>query len=860
MKKKFRSPISPKKWAILLSSVALAFPLAACTDKNPENLKIEDSNSIVETTQDVDYELEVRKQLYNASSITLENYIEEYVSDYSSKDGFDGTKVYDFFDTTYNTLVKDSDVDGITYNFDGTPMTYTDYKKTKEYMLEYSSDFYSSERVKTEAYEYSYEDICIKKIMDSAVWLKTLNGSITIEKKGNSYIIINSDEVSSHDNFIECNSNGSLKLGSNNPELYVFGEDGKLKWSELDFKYRTEYEDGKITCYTKYNEKSQPIEKRHKDGSYELISYDYPDNEQFKLPDGLGFPDAVYTYKYGKDDKLKSVNISGKYSKDYPDLADGSHYEYVSIIRIPNEVRSSLPEIYERCGLIRVHTKKVTESFEAVVYPDKSYYKYYKRTNEDGSIAEQSKELCKNDDYKIIEQKFHDENGNEHVCYIKWNYNLLTPNKDSEKEVKGDIEYASIDNVTITKMIDGKIFKYYGKDEFFPENGEDKKIHSRGDFKQAYSVQKDGIIYYREDGSKQSFFAQNGNKTYYDENESITKTIIKGTETEYYDYDSKFTKSVYNKSDKDIVVSVNGEDVALSKNGKISYTEEGNRESYYNKGTNIDYFKNGGYCVTEGGVSTSYDEYNCITNVKKDGISISYYDYDTNSIKSVRIMSNEDMEIEWDGFQLKNHSSIEYNEDGSYRAYQYDDNYSVGYGDNNKERYVCQGDVKYVYTNDDEHKIYAVYEGKQKNSTAYDRYTTYYDYDNQIIESIKNNSADDTCFTISDVYGNEYNLYKGDEIWYFEDQNVKSVKQGNTCEHHSESNPNDYYITDNDNGIIRIYHNNEFFCEYSKDDIWVVYDTNKGKYYIERKDDRNKIYVEDEEESHNIEDTNLEDR
>lgn len=860
MKRRYRNPISPKKWAIMLSSVALAFPLAACTNKNPENSKIEDSSSMVGPTQEVDYKLEVRKQLYDASSITLENYIEEYVSNYSSKDGFDGIKVYDFFDTTYNTLVKDSNLDGITYNFDGTPMTYTDYKETQEDMLEYSSDFYSSESVRTDAYEYSYEDISIKKIMDSAVWLKTLNGSITIEKKGNSYIVINSDEVSSHDNFIECNSNGSLKLGSSNPELYVFGEDGKLKWSEQDYKHRTEYENGQINCYIKYNENSQPIEKRHNDGSYEVISYNYPCNEGFKLPEDMGFPNAVYTYKYDKDDKLKSVNISGSYSNDYTDLTDGSHYEYESKIRIPYEVKSSFSEVYEKCGLIPVYTHKATESYEAVVYPDKSYYKYYERKNEDGSIAEQSKEHCKNDDYKIIEQKFYDENGNEHVCYVKWNYKLPSPSKDSEKEAKGDLEFASIDNVTITKTVDGKIFKYYGKDEFFPENGENKKVHSRGDFKEAYSVQKDGIIYYRENGSKQSFNAQNGNKTYYDENEGIIKTIIKGTETEYYDYDSKFIKSMYNKSDKDIVVSVNGEKVELSKNGKINYTNEGNRESYYNKGTNIDYFKNGGYCIKEGSVSTSYDKYNCITNVTKDGISISYYDYDTNSIKSVRIVSNKDMEIEWEGFQLKNKSSIEYNEDGSYKEYKYDDNYSVTYGENNKEKYVCQGDVQYVYTDNDEHKIRAVYEGKQENSTAYDRYTIYYDYDNQIVESIKNNSADNTCFNISDVYGNEYNLYKGDEISYYENQNVKSLKQGNTWENHSESNPNDYYIRDNDNGIIKVYHNNELFGEYSTDDIWLVYDENKGKYFIERKDNRSRIYVEDKEESQEIEETDFEER
>ncbi|MBP3708372.1 MAG: hypothetical protein J6J36_07250 [Clostridia bacterium] len=833
MKKKIKLAVTSKKIAALISSVALALPITACTNKNVNESEVESSTPVIETTVERDYEQEVRKQLCDTSYISLEKYLQEYLSNYEKGYFSLGTDMYKFFESKYNLLTADSNVDGVTCNFDESHIT-----------------------AELHFGEYRHGDITIKRVRDSSVWLKTLNGSISIEKDGKSYIIVNEDTENETESTIKCRYDGSFELSNSNGDHYVFGEDGKLKWSEqLDYRYRTEYEDGKITYYTKYDEESQPIEKRHKDGSYEVISYDYPNNKEFELPEGLGFPDAVYTYKYGKDDKLKSVNISGRYSKDYSDLEDGSYYLYGSRIRIPYEVESSFPEIYESSGLIRVYTKKVTESFEAVVYPDKSYYKYYERINEDGSIAEQSKEYCKNDDYKIIEQKFHDENGNEHVCYVKWNYKLLSPSKDSEKEAKGDLEYASIDNVIITKMIDEKIYKYYGKDESILVDG-----YGRGDFKEAYSVQKDGIIYYREDGSKQSFFAQNGDKTYYDENESITKTIINGTETEYYDYDSEFIKSVYNKSDKDIVVSVNGEDVTLSKNGKINYTEEGNRASYYNNGTNIDYFKNGGYCVTEGGVSTSYDEYNCITNVKKDGISISYYDYDTNSIKAVRIVSNEDMEIEWDGFQLKNHSSIEYNEDGSYKEYKYDDNYSVVYGDNNKEKYVCQGDVEYVYTDGDEHKIRAVHEGKQENSTAYDKYTTYYDYDNQIVKSIKNNSDDGACFTVSDVYGNEYNLYKGDEICYYENQNVKSVKQGNTWEHHSESDSNDYYIIDNDNGIIRIYSNNEFFGEYSKDDIWIVYDTNKGKYYIERMDDRNKIYIWDEEESNNIEDTNLEDR
>lgn len=852
MKKRFRGPISSKKLAALLSSVVLVFPLASCTDKDSGNLKNENLDSVIGPTQYVDYELEARKQLCDTSSITLESYIEQYVSDYSSKDGFDGTEVYYFFDETYSTLIKDSQMDGVTYNFDGTPMKYTKQTEVLERMFEYSPDFYSYDSMEIEAVEYSYGDVAIKRIMESAVWLKTLDGSITIEKKGDSYIVVNSDDGACHKNFIECNSDGSLKLGNDDPELYVFGEDGKLKWSEHDYEYRSEYENGEISCYTKYNDDSQPIEKHHRDGSYEIISYGYTYNEGFKLPEGFGFPNAVYTYKYDKNNKIKSVNISGRNSTEYTDLADGSHYEYESMIEIPFEVKSSFPEIYERCGMIPIHTKKSTESFEAVVYPDMSYYKYYERKNEDGSIAEQSKEHCKNNDYKIIEQKFYDENGNEHSCYVKWNYKLLPLSKNSENNAKGDLEYASIDNVTITKMIDGKIYKYYGKDEFFPRNGEDEKIHSRGEFKEAYSVQKDGITYYREDGSKQSFFAKNGDETYYGENGDITKTIVKGMETEYYNHDSGFVKSVYNKSDEDIVVSVNGENITLSKNGKISYTEEGNRESYYNNGTNIDYFKDGGYRVTEDGVSTSYDEYNCITNVKEDGISISYYDYETNSIKAVSISSVEDMEIEWDGLQLKNNSRLEYNEDGSYKTYKYDDNYSVVYGDNNREKYVCQGNVKYVYTDGDEHKICAVYEGKQENSTAYDKYTTYYDYDNQIVESIKNNSDENTCYTVTDVYGNEYNLYKGDEINYYENQSVSSVKQGNAWEHHSESNNNDYYIIDNDSGIIKIYHDNELFGEYNKDDIWLIYDTNKGKYYIEQKDNRNRIYVEDAEENREI--------
>lgn len=166
----------------------------------------------------------------------------------------------------------------------------------------------------------------------------------------------------------------------------------------------------------------------------------------------------------------------------------------------------------------------------------------------------------------------------------------------------------------------------------------------------------------------------------------------------------------------------------------------------------------------------SYNEDSSIYSTKLNGITISYYDYKNNKVKSIK--NDNDKEYQFKQFILKKQESVSFNEDQSVYSINKDDKY-ISYYDylNNKIRSInYHGDSEYqidgfiLHSGDD----IEYNEDGSLDSIEINHIWIHY-YPNRKIMSIYNCSQEP-------YYVSNITLNYGDSVYYNENGSIQSIE------------------------------------------------------------------------------------
>ena len=354
------------------------------------------------------------------------------------------------------------------------------------------------------------------------------------------------------------------------------------------------------------------------------------------------------------------------------------------------------------------------------------------------------------------------------VCYYNYDENKISSiknlfNEDGYKV--GDIILYKGDEIRFN--IDGKISMLdLNNIRIYYYDYESNKISG---------IYNDGYEVFKHD----NFDLNNGDYISYNEDSSIKETKLNGVTREYYNYQNNQIRSVKNDSNEMIVY----DNFNLNKEDYVSYNEDSSIYSTKLNGITISYYdyknnkvksiKNDNdkeyqfkQFILNNGESVSFNEDQSVYSVNKDDKYISYYDYLNNQIRSINYHGDSEYQI--DGFILHSGDDIEYNEDGSldstrinYIWIHYYPNREIRsiYNCNQEPYYVSNITLNYgdsVYYN----------ENGSIQSIEINEIKRYYD-NNQVIV-IRNNG--DSEYTIDG-----YTLHKYDEIRYNVDGSIESI-------------------------------------------------------------------------------------
>lgn len=764
-------PISSKKVATLLSASLLMLPLTACREQNVEKPHIE-------------------IEFCDTSDIRLDTYLNNYLVNYEKGYVNNGIEMYNHYEELYEILSQKEIVlpeesqycelknKNVTYNFNKELMNY-DKKDTCYY---YAND----EKIKT--------------IFSDTVELKTIDGTIKIDKDESSYIITNKDEPDSIKTVVQYNQDGSYKVieeTNSKSETLEFNKDGFLELSLShefrDPKIKKVYKKGDINIYDEYRGEDL-IKKVNLDGTYFISEYNNGiDKSRYDFyPDSRVSYDKI-TYFYDQNNYLQKIEA---YEES---LYNTNHYSEDKIIFLPNG----------------------------------DYYEYIKTYDENNKLYKDEKIENKYNKHRtnVISKK--NEDGNFDQIITRYDYNAISP--DKMLGIKGDWIFKSVNGKVVITQKDGIIYNYNEKNE---------------EFVKAYNVEKDGVTYYNEDAKKIEFKSFDGIIMKFDENEKIDYIDNGIKRISYYDYDKNLISSISNCSENEITVEGNDKNFKLSSTGNVSFYENGNPKHYcYDEKTMHFYYENGvEWQFIENGTTTYYDENHNINVIIKDGVRTEYYDYDNNIIESfeengirytyyeytniderkIRKIENFGKEevYTYDGYDLKKGSSISYYENGQVDYYNYDENNSVKFQENGKHNYEIKDGKKYCYDSND--KIIGVWDDSV--------FTGFHDFEKQQISEIRNAKKDGTIISINDVYGNVYDLKEDESINFYENGNLHYVKYNDGCKKcYRKENQNYYYIKNEKNNTCTFYY---------KDQVLHVMELSE-KFITTDKDGTNRIELAD---------------
>lgn len=298
---------------------------------------------------------------------------------------------------------------------------------------------------------------------------------------------------------------------------------------------------------------------------------------------------------------------------------------------------------------------------QIIVFPNGDYYEYNKYFDENDNLYNYEKIERKYNKSKTEISESVDENGEKVVTIRRW--------EDDVRTINGaiDMTYYSVNNKVIVERKNGIIYEYSRED---------------GAFLSASQVQDDGVMYYREDGTKLSFEGKDGTRIGYYENENIEYIENDTTFTRYYKDYPNVVSYISNQSEEEITVEVNGKEFILSESGHVQCFENGDtQEYYYDENTGYRYFEFGNWTYEENGTITTKDSYGNILDISNDVTRTEYYNYEQNIISRIVNRSEEEITVEANGkeFTLAPNGSVSFYKDGSTQRYKYDDNTIIEY-------------------------------------------------------------------------------------------------------------------------------------------------------------------------------------
>lgn len=690
---------------------------------------------------------ETQIQYCDTSDIRLQLYLDKYVSEYNAGDISNGTEAFTHYTDLYDLLTSGLDSeDTIESEQDINAITYN-WDKTEM--------IYDSVEETDSLITYYANGEEIKQVAENSVQLKTLNGDIEIELVDGSCLVTNTDEVNTTTTILQYNPNGSYTISENTNEesgKFDFNEDGVLVSSEIIENLGS---DNEIYKNYKYNNGNMNCYNVYGDYS-NLIEKRNEDGSYVIYDNHLD----TNRYNFHHDLFRNYSQISYYYDKD-------DELEHIDVY---DEAQSNSQNYYE---------------IQAIFLPNGDYYRYKKDYDENGNVKEEEKTEVKYNKYRntIINKK--NESGETEKITSKFDYTLTSPYKFMfNSSQTGGCIYECVNNIVTIKQKDGIIYKYSSED---------------GSFVQAYRVEDNGIMYYTEDGKKSYFEKYQATESgfsremriEYDKDEQECAIEDGVTRTRYYNYDEKNISSISNVTENEITVEAYGKQYKLGERCSVSFHENGNVSRYGYNSNNIytEYYETG--------------EIRCSSNDEK---IIAYHE---NGNISCIVNTKEGTSINVAGYELINGSKIYFDENGNVEKYYYDDSYSEEYYKNGKKTIVKDG-KKFRYNEDN--KVTEVWENPIKDENGFVSYTTftkYYDYENGQIEKISNYS-EDTSVIINDSYGNVYELKENDNIYFRDNGNLQSCKQGEEERiFYRELDQGYYYVKNLNTNTYTFYHNDE---------------------------------------------------
>ena len=676
-------------------------------------------------------------------------------------------------------------------------LTTDEKSENQESVITYNFDGTSIPYDSFENGYYYIEDEYVKFVNDDMVRLKTVNGSIQIENSDGVCCIKNMDNVNLVKTIIRYDKDKSCTVedevqGKTTTKL-EFDNNGRLiSQINVDIDGNSKkyiYENGNINVYELYNMNDRLLEKGDIDGSYVIYHNGSLDKKIYDFNIGRAGIDSI-EYHYNKNNELQYIDIYDTSEKN-----DGSYDE-----------------------------------FKAKLLPNGDAYKYLKHFSKDGVELSNNKIEEKYQKYKKEVRVTRNEDGSEDTYSSIYDYTAVSPMQFAGEAVTGNIVYECRNGKVTISEKDGIITQYSESD---------------GTFYNAYKVDNDKITYYSENGCVLKTIDKNKVETEYDEQGKI-QTIDNGTtKTSYYNYEENKIMSVNNLKEESITVDIYGNKYNLNKGGYVSFYKNGTINMYKTDDNHSTwYLENGEEYVQIGDETTLYDVNHNIKSIARNGITTYYYDYDSNSISSIKVdgiersyyengnlkrignVENEEIQ-EVQGYELKKGSYISYYESGALKEYHNDKtNYYEYYESGNIKKiaenntatlYDEDGKITQIYSDIDEENggkctSYYDYEANKIRSVQENGIITWY-YESQELEGYQNNN-EEIILIVNDQNGNEYNLNKGDYVKYRKNGNLMLINQEDKTYNFYKSEDSSYFIVkDKTNNIARVYHNDTILYE-----------------------------------------------
>ena len=759
-------------------------------------------NDLYKKVSDEDYD----KNYLFGNNFTY-NYDGESVK-FDEKSSQDNIIYYKAEDRSLNKkIIVEDDKTMVRYNCGGKYISIVYNDGQYKFIKQYGTDFISDK-------VYGNNEICYDFNKDGSY--KVANGQVTYVFDSNgllkradyidgNYIVFNDGNLNSYkkynnnDLILESKlSNGmynEYKYYKNKKTLYCYNKDGSYNYI---FVYENdELIDEKAYIYGKYGEytiKEKEHNGDHVTSIYE--KYDIFNNLALKVIDGKTVKRGSTKYIYKYDGSLDYTilnfrkdmeiyrNRSGKIFKVIEDGLEVGYYdyeqnkiEYVENLRwnernIGGYILNPFDKIqYYESGLVRSTEIDgvVTFYFDST---DSKISGIRNKSNKEISIREfklnkddfvffydddSVKESCL-DGINISYFENHSihsiENESDHD-YKNGDF-VLKPNDEIEYDLNGNIKLLRIDGVE-------KSYFEYPNSLNYVHNYSNNKIKIDD-----IILDCDDSISYNEDGSI-SIVKQHGICIwYYDFQNKQVK------EYRYYGNDEIEIDGIKLKNGDEIAYDIDGNINSIEKDNVTVkyYNYEENKISSIRNNFNNKIYKVGDFNLKEQD-EICFDENGKISMLDLNGVAIHYYDYESNKIRD--IFNHSDEVIKHENFDLNKGDSIFYNEDGSVKEARINDVIREYYNYQNSQiRSIHNNsDVVIKYDNFDLNKgDYISYneDGSIKETKINGVIKEYYNYQNNQIKNIHNNSDDEYQF-------GEFNLKNNEDIRFNEDQSIFSISK-----------------------------------------------------------------------------------